>query len=140
VFDHVGFPVADVARRRAFYGAELAPLGFAPVMDIAKEQTGGYEGTGFGPPGRPQLWIGSGGRHAGTTHIAFTAGTRALVDAFYKAAIRRRRARQRRTGTAPALPRQLLRRVRARSGRLQHRSRLPLARLKRSCTETARCP
>jgi catechol 2,3-dioxygenase-like lactoylglutathione lyase family enzyme len=87
MFDHVGFPVSDVARSRAFYVAALAPLGFAPVMDIKKEQTGGYEGTGFGPPGRPQLWIGSGGRHAGTTHIAFTASARALVDAFYKAAI-----------------------------------------------------
>ena len=29
MFDHVGFPVSDVARSRAFYVAALAPLGFA---------------------------------------------------------------------------------------------------------------
>ena len=87
MFDHVGFPVADVARSRAFYVSALAPLGFAPVMDVTSEQTGGYEGTGFGPPGRPQLWIGSGGKHSGSMHIAFTADSRAAVDAFYKAAM-----------------------------------------------------
>jgi catechol 2,3-dioxygenase-like lactoylglutathione lyase family enzyme len=87
MFDHVGFAVADVPRSRAFYLATLAPLGFVVVMDITKEQTGGYEGTGFGPPGRPQLWIGNGEGRGGSTHIAFTANSRAAVDAFYQAAI-----------------------------------------------------
>jgi len=87
MFDHIGFAVADVARSRAFYVAALAPLGFVAVMDITKEQTGGYEGTGFGAPGRPQFWIGSGESAGGRTHVAFSAANRAAVDAFYKAAI-----------------------------------------------------
>jgi len=87
MFDHVGFSVADLARSRAFYVAALAPLGFGVVMDITREQTGGYAGTGFGPPGRPQLWIGNGPGLGGSTHIAFTASSRAAVDAFYKAAM-----------------------------------------------------
>jgi catechol 2,3-dioxygenase-like lactoylglutathione lyase family enzyme len=87
MFDHIGFPVADFARSRAFYVAALAPLGFAPVMDVTKEQTGGYQGTGFGPPGRPQLWIGSGGVRGGSTHVAFEAKSRAAVDAFHRAAL-----------------------------------------------------
>ena len=86
MFDHVGFAVLNVARSRAFYAAALAPLGFVAVMDITKEQTGGYEGTGFGPPQRPQFWIGS-GTPGGPVHLAFVAQSRAAVDAFYKAAI-----------------------------------------------------
>ena len=46
MLDHVGFAVADHARSRAFYLAALAPLGFAPVMDLTQEQTGSYAGTG----------------------------------------------------------------------------------------------
>ncbi|WP_395681500.1 VOC family protein [Dokdonella sp.] len=87
MIDHLGFPVRDFARSRAFYVQALAPLGFGPVMDVTKEQTGGYEGTGFGPPGRPQLWIGSGDAGSACNHIAFEASSRAAVDAFYKAAI-----------------------------------------------------
>jgi catechol 2,3-dioxygenase-like lactoylglutathione lyase family enzyme len=87
MIDHLGFPVRDFARSRAFYVQALAPLGFGPVMDVTKEQTGGYEGTGFGPPGRPQLWIGSGDAGGTCNHIAFQASSRAAVDAFYKVAI-----------------------------------------------------
>ena len=50
MIDHLGFSVSDFARSRAFYVQALAPLGYAPVMDVTKEQSGGYEGTGFGPP------------------------------------------------------------------------------------------
>ena len=87
MIDHIGFPVADYAHSRAFYVSVLAPLGFAPVMDVTREQTGGYEGTGFGPPGRPQFWIGTGAAGGGSMHIAFVAATRAAVDAFYRAAL-----------------------------------------------------
>jgi len=87
MIDHIGFPVADFARSRAFYARALAPLGFAPVMDVTKEQSGGYEGTGFGPPGRPQFWIGNGAARGGSMHVAFAADSRAAVDAFYRVAI-----------------------------------------------------
>ena len=87
MLDHIGFAVADHARSRAFYVAALAPLGFAPVMDLTKEQTGDYAGTGFGPPGRPHFWVGDGGARGGSVHVAFSADSRAAVDAFYRAAI-----------------------------------------------------
>ena len=87
MIDHIGFPVADYARSRAFYVSVLASLGFGPVMDVTREQTGGYEGTGFGPPGRPQFWIGTGTPGGGPMHIAFVATTRAAVDAFHRAAL-----------------------------------------------------
>ena len=87
MIDHIGFAVADYPRSRAFYAAALAPLGFAPVMDVTREQTGGYEGTGFGPRGLPRFWIGSGDKRGGCMHVAFEASSRAAVDAFYDAAI-----------------------------------------------------
>lgn len=87
MIDHLGFPVTDFARSRAFYVQALEPLGFAPVMDVTREQTGGYEGTGFGPPGRPQFWIGNGNTGGTSVHIAFVASSRSAVEAFYHAAI-----------------------------------------------------
>jgi catechol 2,3-dioxygenase-like lactoylglutathione lyase family enzyme len=87
MIDHIGFAVSDLARSRAFYVQSLAPLGFAPVMDVSREQTGGYEGTAFGPPGRPQFWIGNGEQRGGPMHIAFAAASRSAVDAFHNAAI-----------------------------------------------------
>ena len=87
MIDHIGFAVSDFAKSRAFYAAALAPLGFAPVMDVGKDQTGGYEGTGFGPANQPQFWIGTGEKRGGSFHVAFEAATREAVDAFYKAAI-----------------------------------------------------
>ena len=87
MIDHLGFSVADFARSRAFYLQALAPLGYAPVMDVTKERSGGYEGTGFGPPGRPNFWIGTGETRSGPTHVAFAAPSRAAVDAFHRAAL-----------------------------------------------------
>ena len=87
MLDHVGLTVLDFARSRAFYAAALAPLGFTPVMDVTKEETGGYEGTGFGADGKPSFWIGNGTRASGPIHVAFVARTRADVDRFYDAAI-----------------------------------------------------
>jgi len=87
MIDHIGFSVADYARSRAFYVAALAPLGFVPVIEVSKEQTGDYEATGLGLVGRPQLWIGNGEAARGPTHIALVAESRAAVDAFYQAAL-----------------------------------------------------
>ena len=88
MLDHIGFSVADHARSRAFYVAALAPLGIVPVMDLTAAQTGSYEGTGFGSPGRPQFWVGAGDKRGGPVHVAFEAPSRAAVDAFYAAAIK----------------------------------------------------
>jgi catechol 2,3-dioxygenase-like lactoylglutathione lyase family enzyme len=87
VLDHIGIAVTDYPRSREFYAKALAALGFVPVMDVTGEQTGSYEGTGFGPPGRPQFWIGNGDTRSGPMHIAFVAASRAAVDAFHQAAI-----------------------------------------------------
>ena len=89
MLDHLGFAVADYSRSRAFYERALAPLGIGVRMDVTREMSGGYEGCGFGPEGgRPQFWVGTGSGGSGHgMHIAFTAKTRAEVDAFHAAAL-----------------------------------------------------
>lgn len=87
MLDHIGFPVSDYARSRAFYAEALKPLGIALVMEVTAEQTGGGNHAGFGEPGRPFFWIGDGRAPTGTCHVAFAAASRAGVDAFYEAAL-----------------------------------------------------
>jgi catechol 2,3-dioxygenase-like lactoylglutathione lyase family enzyme len=87
MLDHVGVPVTDLARSREFYQAALAPLGSGLVMEVTREQTGGESAAGFGPPGKPEFWIGTSGPLGNHVHVAFAAPDRASVDAFYRAAL-----------------------------------------------------
>jgi catechol 2,3-dioxygenase-like lactoylglutathione lyase family enzyme len=79
--------VADLAREEAFYTKALSSLSIGLVMEVTAEQTGGDAHAGFGSDGKPFFWVGSGLRPSGPVHIAFTAPSRAAVDAFYRAAI-----------------------------------------------------
>jgi len=87
MIDHIGLAVADMKRARAFYQSALKPLGIAVIMEVSAEETGGDTHAGFGAKGMPFFWIGTGAKPKGGAHIAFTARTRAEVDAFYKAAM-----------------------------------------------------
>ena len=79
MIDHIGFPVSDYARSKAFYEKALAPLGYSLQMEFE-----GAAGFGSGE-GIPDFWIGS-SEERGATHVAFSASDRAAVDAFYEAA------------------------------------------------------
>ncbi len=87
MIDHTGVSVSDFARSKAFYARALAPIGYQLVMEVSAGMTGGYEGAGFGVPPKPDFWIGSGKPNVPPLHVAFRAERRALVDAFYEAAI-----------------------------------------------------
>src|SRR5271165_3436691 len=87
MLDHIGLTVADMERARAFYQSALKPLGVDVVMEVTAEETGGDAHAGFGKDGKPFFWIGTGAKPMGGTHVAFAAGTRAEVDAFYRAAL-----------------------------------------------------
>jgi len=89
MLDHIGFNVSDFARSKAFYQKALAPLGYKIVMEVTVEQTGSYQGAGFGDDRKPSFWIGAGGKSASAApvHVAFVARDRAGVDAFYQAAL-----------------------------------------------------
>ena len=88
MIDHIGFPVSDYARSKAFYDKALAPLGYTLVMEATAEQTeSGHPAAGFGKDGKPDLWIGGEGRLDKPLHVAIVANNRAAVDAFYQAAL-----------------------------------------------------
>jgi catechol 2,3-dioxygenase-like lactoylglutathione lyase family enzyme len=89
VIDHLGFPVSDYARSKAFYAQALAPLGYELVMEIEGAHTESQApAAGFGQPGKPDFWIGGEGGLKMPVHVAILAADRASVDAFHVAALR----------------------------------------------------
>ena len=75
MLDHIGFPVTDFARSKAFYARALEPLGVKLIMEVNLSEDGdGY--AGFGPD-RPHFWIGTGTPLTGRLHVAFAAKNRA---------------------------------------------------------------
>jgi catechol 2,3-dioxygenase-like lactoylglutathione lyase family enzyme len=86
MIDHTGVIVSNFQASRLFYTKALAPIGYSLLMEVTSAQTGRNDAAGFGVPPKPDFWIGSGSPRD-SIHVAFRAANRALVDAFYKAAI-----------------------------------------------------
>ena len=82
MLDHLGIQCADVAAAKAFYDAALDPLGAKVLMSPA-DGVHGY-GVDF-----PHFWLGplTTGEPNRGLHVAFTAPSRAAVDAFLAAAV-----------------------------------------------------
>jgi len=87
MIDHTGVRVSDFARARAFYRAALAPIGYQLLMEFPASVTGSDDVAGFGVPPKLDFWIAAGRPNAPPIHVAFRVGARALVDAFYAAAL-----------------------------------------------------
>lgn len=87
MLDHIGATVSDLARSRAFYDTALAPLGIALIMEVTPEQGGGHGHLGYGSEGRPYFWVGAGGPTTARLHVAFSAPSRGVVEAFHQVAI-----------------------------------------------------
>jgi len=85
MIDHIGFPVSDYGRAKAFYLQALAPLGYSIFRERPLDGSGGR--AGFWADGRPDFWIASGTALKGMLHVAFAAKDRATVDAFHRAAL-----------------------------------------------------
>ena len=86
MLDHLGFPVSDYQRSKAFYLKALAPLGYALVMEM-QQSAHDSPAAGFGIGQKPDFWIGGEGKLNKAIHVAIAAKDRASVNAFYKAAI-----------------------------------------------------
>lgn len=86
MIDHIGFPVSDYARAKAFYEQALAPLGYTLIMEVRQTENDS-PAAGFGANGKPDFWIGGEGGLARSLHVAILAKDRATVDAFYRAAL-----------------------------------------------------
>jgi len=81
--DHVGLSVRDYERSREFYKAALGAIGIKCLMDFEHD---GKHQAGFGVD-KPFFWVSSGAKSLGEVHIAFTASSRAEVEAFYAIAL-----------------------------------------------------
>ncbi len=80
MYDHIGLKVNDLEASVRFYTAALGELGHAPTASDAS-------GAGLGPKGAPGLWLSAQkGTHT-PVHVAFTAHSRAAVDAFHRAGL-----------------------------------------------------
>jgi len=84
---HVGITVSDIERSKKFYVAALAPIGYRMIREYGVTPARPAASAGFGAPPRADLWIYQGDPGKVSTHIAFQVGRRALVDAFYHAAL-----------------------------------------------------
>lgn len=81
MLDHVVLSVSDYEKAKKFYLKALAPIGYELVMAFHDN----VAGIGIGK--KPYFIIHGGGKQTPKFHIAFRADNRAIVDAFYKAAI-----------------------------------------------------
>jgi catechol 2,3-dioxygenase-like lactoylglutathione lyase family enzyme len=89
MIDHMGIPVSNIAKSRAFYEAALGALGMSVQMEVPPEQTGdGTTALGFGVPGEKIFWIADGEKVGEGVHVAFRADRRQQVDDFHAAGLR----------------------------------------------------
>lgn len=86
MIDHIGFPVSDYARAKAFYAKALAPLGYTLIMEEQQNENDA-PAAGFGRDGKADFWIGGEGGLSKPLHVAIVADERAVVDAFHAAAL-----------------------------------------------------
>jgi catechol 2,3-dioxygenase-like lactoylglutathione lyase family enzyme len=89
MIDHMGIPVSDIGKSRAFYEGALGALGMSVQMEVSPEQTGdGTTALGFGVPGEKIFWIGDGQKVGDGIHVAFKTDNRSQVDAFHAAGLK----------------------------------------------------
>ena len=85
MIDHLGINTGDFARSKAFYDAVFTALGGTLMMTVPPEYTGGMGVIGYGRD-HPVFWVHENARQS-VQHVAFTARSRAEVQAFHDAAL-----------------------------------------------------
>jgi catechol 2,3-dioxygenase-like lactoylglutathione lyase family enzyme len=81
MIDHVIIGVADLDSAKKFYKAALKPLGYK--IGFAGDWGAGFKSSA----GSPDFWIRPEEKAITPVHVAFQVDDRALVSAFYEAAI-----------------------------------------------------
>ena len=87
MIDHTGVTVSNFQASKEFYSRALAPIGYTLILEFSASVTGRNDAAGFGVAPKSDFWIGAGSPNVPPIHVAFRVDSRALVDAFYKAAI-----------------------------------------------------
>ncbi len=87
MIDHLAISVSDFEKSKAFYDKAMPPLGASLLYMVPEEYTGGAKVGGYGRD-RPVFWVSAGKeKPKDRQHVAFTARSRAEVDAFHAAAL-----------------------------------------------------
>ncbi|NGN40704.1 VOC family protein [Mesorhizobium sp. CGMCC 1.15528] len=86
MIDHLGISVSNFDASKTFYDQAFAPLGASLLYVVPPEYTGGKKVGGYGRE-RPVFWLHEASPTGPGRHYAFTARSRAEVDAFHKAAL-----------------------------------------------------
>jgi catechol 2,3-dioxygenase-like lactoylglutathione lyase family enzyme len=87
MIDHTGVVVSDFEKSKRFYVTALAPIGYQVLLEFPAAVTGDTDVAGLGAPPKPDFWIIKGKPNDPPVHVAFQVASRALVDAFYRAAL-----------------------------------------------------
>ncbi len=87
MIDHTGLVVSDFEKSKQFYQLALAPIGYALLAEFPAAVTGHTDVAGFGEAPKPDFWISRGSPNVPPIHIAFRVSSRAIVDAFHRAAL-----------------------------------------------------
>ncbi len=87
MIDHTGIAVSNYQQSKKFYSDALAAIGYELIVEFPASVTGSEDVAGFGEGGKPDFWVVSGTPNKPPVHVAFRVASRAVVDAFYKAAI-----------------------------------------------------
>ena len=93
MIDHTGVIVSDLAKSKIFYSAALGAIGISILKELSASVTGSADVVGYGAQETttqgvsPEFWLSQGIPGNIPVHVAFRVGNRALVDAFYQAAL-----------------------------------------------------
>ena len=87
MIDHTGVTVSDFPRSKLFYEKALSAIGYTCIAEFPASLTGHADVAGFGEHSKPDFWISRGSPNRPPMHVAFRVQNRAVVGAFYKAAM-----------------------------------------------------
>jgi catechol 2,3-dioxygenase-like lactoylglutathione lyase family enzyme len=81
MIDHVTLHVSDIEASKEFFAKALKPLDYSLKMEFPE-----YKIAGFAWEGKPDFWLNGSGTSQ-TTHVAFLARDKVIVDEFYKSGL-----------------------------------------------------
>jgi catechol 2,3-dioxygenase-like lactoylglutathione lyase family enzyme len=92
MIDHTRITVADFANTKAWYEKVLAAIGYKLLVEVPGAVTGQADVAGFGDPaeGEPGFWLVAATPDSpaqAPVNVGFRVKSRAMVDAFHKAAL-----------------------------------------------------
>jgi len=93
MIDHTGVIVSDLAKSKVFFSAALGAMEISLLKELPASVTGHAGVVGYGAKETitqgvsPEFWLSQGRPGNVPVHVAFRVDNRALVDAFYQAAL-----------------------------------------------------